>query len=326
MIRTPESLKSLIDQELDAQSYGDDPKELYDPIRYIMSLGGKRLRPLLTMMSYQLFKDDPESIIHEAISVELFHNFTLVHDDIMDNAPLRRGKKTVHEKWNANVAILSGDVMLVQVYDFLLNNNPPNAVEIVKHFNKTAIEVCEGQQMDMNFENRDNVSEEEYVEMIKLKTAVLLGLSLELGAMLADAPEEESTHLKEFGINAGIGFQLKDDLLDVFGEGSKVGKQVGGDIISRKKTFLIIEALQLADANDKKRLKELYSDKNEVPAEKLVQEVTEIFNKYNIKEVTESRINEYFDEAFRHLKRVNSPLNRKSILKGFTELLIDRES
>ncbi len=326
MIRNPQSLKNLIDSKLEEQSYGDSPVELYEPIRYIMDLGGKRLRPLLTLLSYQLYEEDAAEVLEEALSIELFHNFTLVHDDIMDNAPLRRGQQTVHEKWNDNVAILSGDVMLVRAYDFLLHNRPDNAVEIVKRFNQTAAEVCEGQQFDMNFETRKDVTEEEYLEMIRLKTAVLLGLALELGAMLANAGEEDIDHLRKMGECAGLGFQLKDDLLDVFADDEKFGKQVGGDIIARKKTFLTIRALQLAKGKDKKELESLYSEDSKINPEERVKRVTELYQKYGIRELTEEKMNDYFDQAFFHLKKVNTPLNRKAILRGFTEALIDRES
>lgn len=324
MIRNPKQLLELIESHLASLTYGDEPNELYEPIRYIMGLGGKRLRPLLTLLSYQLFKDDPEEVVEEALAVEMFHNFSLVHDDIMDKAPLRRGQPTVHIKWNENIGILSGDVMLVNVYDLLLQNEPENAVEIVRTFNKAAREVCEGQQYDMNFEERDDVTEEEYIEMIRLKTAVLLGFGLELGALLA-GEEENREHLREFGMNIGIGFQLKDDLLDAFADSGKFGKQVGGDIIARKKTILVIRAMENANATDLAELKRLYGPDPGMADSKRVERVKEIFVKYDIPGLVEEEMNEYFDEGFKHLKQVNSPLNRRSYLRQFAENLIDRQ-
>lgn len=232
-----ESYLGLIEKEIAKYQYGESPAELYEPISYIMALGGKRLRPLLTMLSYSLYRNDPEKILKAAVAVEVFHNFTLMHDDIMDNAPLRRGQATVHEKWNANVAILSGDVMLVKAYDLLLESNPARLKEVIAKFNKCAAEVCEGQQHDMNFETLSQVNESEYLEMIRQKTSALLGFSLELGAILADAPESDCLLLKNMGESIGMGFQLQDDLLDVYADQEKFGKLVGGDIIANKKRF-----------------------------------------------------------------------------------------
>lgn len=232
----PQILESL-NQEISRQQYGQHPPELYEPIRYIMSLGGKRLRPVLTLLGSQLFTDQWQPFVKPAIAVEVFHNFTLMHDDIMDAAPLRRGQPTVHHRWNPNVAILSGDVMLVCAYDLLLEAEPTKLPVILKKFNRCAAEVCEGQQMDMNFERLPTVSEADYLDMIRLKTAVLLGFSLELGGILANADASQTDLLYEMGVNIGTGFQLKDDLLDVFGEQAKFGKQVGGDILANKKRF-----------------------------------------------------------------------------------------
>ena len=247
---------SLLEKEISKQKYGKQPASLYEPIRYLMSLGGKRLRPMLALLSYSLYKNDAKAIVPYAVAVEAFHNFTLMHDDIMDKAPLRRGKQTVHEKWNVNTAILSGDVMLVKVYDMFLGIEPEKLKVVLKAFNQCAAEVCEGQQWDMEFETTDRVTEAEYINMIRLKTAVLLGFSLELGAILADAPEEDRKALREFGTNIGIGFQLKDDLLDAYADPEKFGKQVGGDIIANKKTFLLIKAREKAQGKTKKQLDE----------------------------------------------------------------------
>ncbi|MFT5642206.1 MAG: geranylgeranyl diphosphate synthase type II, partial [Cyclobacteriaceae bacterium] len=242
---------TLVNSEIEKLKFGDEPANLYDPISYILSLGGKRLRPTLVLLGYNLFKRDFESVLRPALAVEVFHNFTLMHDDIMDEAPLRRGKPTVHEKWNSTVGILSGDTMLVKAYDLLLEVDDQYFKESVRLFNKTAVEVCEGQQIDMNFESRDDVSVSEYINMIRLKTAVLLGFSLQYGALLGGASEEERAHLYEVGVNMGLGFQLMDDLLDVYADQAKFGKQVGGDIVSNKKTFLLIEALELASDQQK---------------------------------------------------------------------------
>jgi len=250
-----EKYLSLIEAEIKKQKFGTHPTSLYEPIRYIMSLGGKRLRPLLTALSYSLYKNDVEKIIPYAVAVEAFHNFTLLHDDIMDRAPLRRGKATVHEKWNVNTAILSGDVMLVKVYEMFLSLEKKKLKEVLRIFNECAAEVCEGQQWDMEFENEKKVAETKYLEMIRLKTAVLLGFSLELGALLADASDRDRNALRDFGVNIGIGFQLKDDLLDVYADKHKFGKQVGGDIIANKKTFLLIKALEKARGEQKLEFK-----------------------------------------------------------------------
>lgn len=323
MLITDKKLLKLIEQKANSQEYGTYPKELYKPIEYIMSLGGKRLRPLLAIMSYSLFKDDVERIIPQALAVEVFHNFTLMHDDIMDNAPLRRGKPTVHEKFDSNTAILSGDVMLVKAYEILIGDENCDA-EIFNKFNKCATEVCEGQQLDMVFETRKSVSVDEYLDMIRLKTAVLLGFSLELGGILAETSEKNKKALRDFGVNIGIGFQLKDDLLDVYADKEKFGKQVGGDIIANKKTFLLINALHMAKGKQKKELQEWLGKAKFKDAEK-VKAVTAIYNTLGIKELTEAKMNEYFEKGFQALSKVDAPLIKKGKLKRFADQLIDRE-
>jgi geranylgeranyl diphosphate synthase type II len=243
-------LQTLVSNRIKEQTYSKFPHELYDPLDYIMSLGGKRMRPVLVLLAHHLYSDNHEEVLDAAIAVETFHNFSLIHDDIMDAAPIRRGKPTVHEKWNHNTAILSGDVMLVKAYEHFVNYPKEILPELLKLFNKTAIEVCEGQQIDMMFETQTNVSVEDYIRMIELKTAVLLGCSLEIGAIVAKAPTEEAKMLYEFGRLMGIAFQLQDDYLDVYANPDKFGKQVGGDIIANKKTFLWIEAHALAKTNN----------------------------------------------------------------------------
>ncbi len=315
---------ALIEKEIKKQKFGKKPDSLYDPIRYIMSLGGKRLRPLLVLLSYSLYKKNPESIIKYAVAVEAFHNFTLMHDDIMDKAPLRRGKSTVHEKWNVNTAILAGDVMLVKVYEMFLDLPENKLIRVLKAFNQCAAEVCEGQQWDMEFETRDKVSEREYIQMIRLKTAVLLGFSLELGAILADAPDKDRQALREFGVNLGIGFQLKDDWLDVYADEGKFGKQVGGDIISNKKTFLLIKAIEKAQGKQRKELNEWLSVKR-FSKEKKVKAVTFIYNSLKVDELTENKAADYFMKAFMKIDELS--LNERSKeLKFFASQLIDRES
>jgi geranylgeranyl diphosphate synthase, type II len=298
-------LLSDLEKTIDALSWGHEPRSLYAPIQYMMSLGGKRLRPLLTCLSYSLYKKDVEQIVPYAVAVEAFHNFTLMHDDIMDKAPLRRGKKTVHEKWNVNTAILSGDVMLVKVYDLFLGLPNDQLKEVLRIFNRTAAEVCEGQQWDMEFETKAKVSHEQYLDMIRLKTAVLLGFSLELGALVGGAGSSDRQALYNFGVNIGVGFQLKDDLLDVYGDQKKFGKQVGGDIIANKKTFLLIKAQELARGKDKAELmKWLSAKKFSKPAK--VKAVTKLYDRLGVKELTEQQIGMYFEKAFQSLNSLSA--------------------
>jgi geranylgeranyl diphosphate synthase, type II len=316
-----EHLKKSIEKEIGKQTFGVEPKSLYEPIRYLMKLGGKRLRPLLVLLAYSLYKKDVKKIVKYAVAVEAFHNFTLMHDDIMDKAPLRRGKATVHHKWNVNTAILSGDVMLVRVYDMFLSLEETKLKQVLKAFNKCAAEVCEGQQWDMEFETRSKVSEAQYIEMIRLKTAVLLGFSLELGAILADAPEQDQIALREFGINIGIGFQLKDDLLDVYADGKKFGKQVGGDIIANKKTLLLILALQSAKGNQKISLTKWIGAKK-FNSDKKIKAVTEIYDSLSIAPITEAKIEYYFENGF---SRLSSITKEKTTLEVFAKELIRRQ-
>lgn len=315
---------ALIEKEISGYSFGENPSALYDPIRYILQLGGKRLRPLLTLLSYSLYRNDVGKIAKAAVAVEVFHNFTLMHDDIMDNAPLRRGKKTVHEKWNPNIAILSGDVMMIKTYDMLLESSSPNLGEIIRKFNKCASQVCEGQQLDMLYESESGVTEVDYLDMIRLKTAVLLGYSLELGGILADAPRNQCDVLREIGQNIGIGFQLKDDLLDVYADKVKFGKQVGGDIIANKKTYLLIKALELADGEDKDVLK-YWLEQKIFDAETKVKQVTQIYDRLNIREATESLMNEYFNRGLQQFELLEGNGENKTLLRDFFVQLINRE-
>jgi len=319
------ALLTKLEDYITSHSYGYSPRELYEPITYIMSLGGKRIRPLLSLLAYGLYGKNPEEIFSQAAAVEVFHNFTLMHDDIMDQAPLRRGKATVHEKWNANIAILSGDVMLVRAYDLLLGTDPRLLPEVIRLFNKTAAEVCEGQQFDMNFEAYETVHEDEYLNMIRLKTAVLLGFALQLGAILAGAEKSDSDKLYEFGVDIGVGFQLKDDLLDVFADQAKFGKQVGGDIISNKKTFLLIKALELAKGKDAEELNHWLSLKEFGKAEK-VTAIRALYEKLGIKSLTETKMNSYFDAGFAQLESIHfSNPEYYQALYAITQDLIHRE-
>ncbi|HCR52795.1 MAG TPA: isoprenyl synthetase [Cytophagales bacterium] len=312
-----------IEAEIKKQKFGSAPSSLYDPIRYIMSLGGKRLRPLLALLSYSLYRNDTKRIVPLATAVEAFHNFTLLHDDIRSEEPLRRGEKTVHEKWNINTAILAGDVMLVKVYDQLLKVEKELLREVLSKFNACAAEVCEGQQWDMEFETMKTVTEEQYIKMIRQKTAVLLGFSMELGAMLAHAPVKDQKALRNFGVDIGIGFQLKDDWLDVFGDGEKFGKQVGGDIIANKKTFLLITALTHAKSKDKKELNEWISATRFNKLKK-VKAITAIYERLEISAHTEKRINFYFKRGLSQLEKLDVSEEKKSALKDYTLNLIDR--
>ncbi|SHK16268.1 polyprenyl synthetase family protein [Hymenobacter psychrotolerans] len=305
--------------------YGDQPTALYEPIRYIMALGGKRIRPLLTLLGAQLFTDELDGALKPALAVEVFHNFTLMHDDIMDQAPLRRGQPTVHEKWNPNVAILSGDVMLVRAYELLLDMPPALLAPMLRRFSQTAAEVCEGQQWDMNFETETQVSIAQYLDMIRLKTAVLLGFALELGARLGGASEQDADHLRQFGVDIGLAFQLRDDLLDVYGDAATFGKRVGGDIVSDKKTFLLLTAQAQADATQQAQLAR-YIGQPVADADAKVQAVRAVYDKLDVRPQTEALINRYFADALHHLERVATPAARKEPLRQLALQLLERES
>lgn len=314
----------MIEDGLNSYNFGKQPIQLYEPIRYILSLGGKRLRPVLTLMAHQLFNEDYKKALFPALGIEVFHNFTLLHDDIMDKAPLRRGNATVHTKWDDNTAILSGDVMLIKAYELLSKTEAQFLPTIFQKFNRCATEVCEGQQYDMNFETVPTVSEEEYIKMITLKTAVLLAFSLEAGAILGGADNTTSKKLYDFGINIGIGFQLMDDLLDVYADASKFGKQVGGDIISNKKTYLLIRALELAKGSTIKELEHWRSIAEFDPSEK-VNAVKAIYNELDIKRICESKMNQYFDKGLSLFDSLDVSEEKKNPLRQLTIKLIDRE-
>lgn len=281
-------LQLLLDQEINTYSYPSSPRNLYEPVSYLLGLGGKRLRPALLLLATDLFGGDVEKAVKPAMAIEFFHNFSLMHDDIMDKAPLRRGKPTVHEKWSDSTAILSGDIMLIEAYKLICEVEAVKLPACLKIFNTISTEVCEGQQMDMNFEKEEFVSIEEYIEMIRLKTAVLLGGALKIGAVIADASENDQELINDFGTKLGVAFQLQDDILDVYGDPEKFGKQVGGDIISNKKTFLLIKALELAKDDLKKKLEDLLNNQI-ITADDKVAQVTAIYNTLNIRKIAEEK-------------------------------------
>ncbi|WP_083426217.1 polyprenyl synthetase family protein [Tenacibaculum todarodis] len=309
---------------LNSKNWIHNPKNLYEPIEYILQLGGKRMRPVLTLMGCHIFSDDYKKSLPAALAIEVFHNFTLVHDDIMDDAPLRRGKETVHEKWNLNTGILSGDAMLILAYQYFENYEPVVFQKLAKLFSKTALEVCDGQQLDVDFETRNNVTIPEYINMIRLKTSVLVGAALKMGAIVAETEEKNTDLIYEFGLNLGIAFQLQDDYLDTFGNPETFGKQVGGDIMENKKTFLYLKSLLIASTKDKEKLKSLYSTKLEDNDTKII-EVKNIFTTYKIPEETQSIIKEYTEKAFKTLEIIDISEENKINLKNFGLQLMQRE-
>ncbi|MEX0316043.1 MAG: polyprenyl synthetase family protein [Allomuricauda sp.] len=300
-----------------------EPQNLYEPMVYILGLGGKRLRPVLTLMTADLFGGSFEDAMDAALTVEVFHNFSLVHDDIMDDAPLRRGKTTVHEKWDINTGILSGDAMLINSYQYLESYPPDVFKKLTSLFSKTAIEVCEGQQYDVDFESRDDVTIPEYLKMIEFKTAVLVAAAMKMGAIIANASEADTSAIYEFGKNLGIAFQLQDDYLDAFGDPKTFGKQVGGDIIENKKTFLYLKALENAPQDQKEGLIHLYSLKPE-DSEAKVSTVKSIFEKSGAVEMTKAEIETYTQKAFDALTNIDMPESNKLVLQQFGEYLMGR--
>ncbi|MEO6148521.1 MAG: polyprenyl synthetase family protein [Mucilaginibacter sp.] len=317
-------LQALIIEGVGKLSYPPRPVELYEPISYILSIGGKRLRPALVLMACDMFGGNVEAAVKPALAIEVFHNFTLMHDDIMDNAPLRRGKTTVHEKWNANIAILSGDVMMVEANKLIMQVDDRILRTVMNVFNETAQGVCEGQQFDMNFEQDDTVTIDEYLDMIRLKTAVLLGGALKIGALIGGADAENAENLYRFGVNLGIAFQLQDDILDVYGDPEKFGKQVGGDIISNKKTFLLIKATELAQEKESTQLAKWIAAKNFNATEK-VAAVTTIYNNLQVRQHAENTMNAYAEKAFKALDAISLGDEHKHYLREFADGLMVRD-
>ncbi|MCC6411766.1 MAG: polyprenyl synthetase family protein [Saprospiraceae bacterium] len=326
-MHTLPELLDRIAQYAAEQSFPDQPSMLYEPCDYILTLGGKRLRPATLLMGYELFRDsdDLSDALPAAWAVELFHNFTLMHDDIMDAAPLRRGQPTVHTRWNTTTGILSGDVMLIYAYQFLSRAATPDVVPgLLKTFNRVAIGVCEGQQLDVDFETRDDVSIPEYLRMIELKTAVLLGGALEMGALCARARHSDANHLYHFGRLAGTAFQIQDDLLDTYGDPAKFGKQVGGDILQNKKTLLVLKTLEVASEADRTELNRLMQTGSD-HADTKIAAVRNLFNRNDIPAHIEAAKQQYQEEAFRHLDAVQVPEERKTVLRSTMEALLERE-
>ncbi|MDR1811156.1 MAG: polyprenyl synthetase family protein [Prevotella sp.] len=323
MLYNFDDILSIVNRDINSLKFGRRPASLFEPVSYILSLGGKRVRPALCLMAYNLYKDDVETALPVASAIEIFHNFTLLHDDLMDRAEVRRGKATVHVKWNENAAVLSGDAMLIEAYVKIADVNAKFLQPALKLFSATATEICCGQQLDMEFEQRADVTIDEYMEMIRLKTAVLLGCALKEGAILAEASAEDAENLYNFGINIGLGFQLMDDLLDVYGNAETFGKKIGGDILCNKKTFLLIHALHHADTRDE--LLSWLNRKDFDPDEK-IKAVTRIYDVLGLKEVTQAEAIEYYNRGIACLDKVNVDAAQKNELKSFAELLLLRNS
>ncbi|MBE9468264.1 MAG: polyprenyl synthetase family protein [Bacteroidetes bacterium] len=319
------TLQELVNKEIALGGFVKEPKQLYEPIKYILSLGGKRIRPVFVLMACNLFSNKIENAINAALALEIFHNFTLLHDDIMDKSSLRRNKPTVHTKWNSNIAILSGDAMSIIAYEYITRVKSDNFLELINVFNKTALQVCEGQQYDMNFETEKLVSETNYLQMIKLKTAVLISASLKIGALIGEASQEDTELLYLFGINIGIAFQIQDDFLDVYADTKVFGKKIGNDILTNKKTYLLIKAFELAKEHDYEELyNKFFIDNN--PSEEKVHSVVNIYNKLGIKEIAQNKIAEYFNKAFSYLDKVSVSTERKKELASFVKnSLINRD-
>lgn len=316
-----EELRSRIDEVMDGLEMPKKPEQLYAPVSYALDNSGKRMRPLLVLLGCKVFSPSIENAIRPAIGMELFHNFTLLHDDIMDDAPLRRNQPTVHRKWGTNVAILSGDAMMILAYQQVLETKPEALATVLRIFNQTALEVCEGQQLDMDFERLDRVSIDDYLNMIRLKTAVLLAACLKVGATIGGANEEQAQLLYDFGLNTGIAFQLQDDILDVFGESAKVGKQRGGDIIANKKTYLLLKAMELADHDTAAELSSWL--RADGPGK--VEAVTGIYNRLNVRQLAEERMWQFYHSGIESLEKVSGNREWITALKEFSHSLMHRE-
>ncbi|TNE81906.1 MAG: polyprenyl synthetase family protein [Bacteroidetes bacterium] len=321
-----EELSDQIEKSMERLHFSGEPANLYDPLNYILSLGGKRMRPLLTLLGCDLFHGDIKKAVQPALGIEVFHNFTLLHDDIMDQAPLRRGQATVHKKWNEPTAILSGDLMLVKAYELMMKVDGVQMVKVLELFNQTAAGVCEGQQMDMDFEKSDSVSVNDYIQMITLKTAVLLGCGLKTGALVASAHESDADLLYDYGVNMGIGFQLMDDVLDVYGDTAKVGKQVAGDILSDKKTWLLLKAFELAEGEDLAILNKWVGERDTTKSEEKIAAVKGVYERLNIRQLATELSENYFLKAERLLDAIPVEKERKLPLLAYSELIKERVS
>ena len=320
-----DELLQQTEQEVQALHFDDKPQSLFDPITYILSLGGKRIRPVLTLMACNLYSETIHQAIKPALGLEVFHNFTLLHDDLMDNADKRRNRETVHIKWNPNTAILSGDAMLIAAYRLIGETTEAHLKPVLDLFSQTAMEICGGQQYDMEFETRNDVSEAAYLEMIRLKTAVLFGCALKTGAIVANAPQTDQEHLYQFGICMGLAFQLQDDLLDVYGDTATFGKNIGGDILCNKKTFLLINALQKATQTQGDELRQWIAMPQFDPFEKIAA-VTALYNQIGVREMAKNKIKAYFEQAMTHLDALQVPAERLTVLTGVCERLLNRKA
>lgn len=323
-MKTADEILSMVNEFLAHLSYDRKPTSLYEPIQYVLSMGGKRIRPTLMLLSYNLFKENPEKILMNAIALETYHNYTLLHDDLMDNADMRRGHLTVHKKWDANTAILSGDSMLVLAYDRMAQCDAKHLEKVLHLFTTTALEIGEGQQYDMEFETRDDVREEEYVEMIRLKTSVLLACALKIGAILADASDTDADNLYKFGEQIGLAFQLQDDYLDVYGDPAVFGKEIGGDITSNKKTYMLINAFNYANEEQRKELQAWVSATDFDRKEK-VAAVTRLYNEIGIDQMAQDKIAYYFEQSGKYLDAVNVSEERKEELRKYAQKMMKRQ-
>jgi geranylgeranyl diphosphate synthase type II len=323
IMQTIQAYQDFFLKYLQQQHFLRDPKNLYEPIDYILGLGGKRMRPVLTLMAAEVFDVSFEKALPAATAVEVFHNFSLVHDDIMDDAPLRRGKVTVHEKWNLNTGILSGDAMLILAYQYFENYEPAIFKELAKLFSKTALEVCEGQQYDVDFETREDVTIADYLKMIEYKTAVLVGAAMKMGAIIAQTSKENAELIYDFGLNLGIAFQLQDDYLDCFGDPETFGKQVGGDIIENKKTYLYLKAIEFSKIEEREQLLHLYTIQPQDNSDKIAS-VKEFFIHTGASAATQKAIEDYTSKAFETLERMQIAVDKKMVLRAFGEKLMKR--
>lgn len=321
-----EEIHNFFEKELRKEKINDKPLELYEPIRYTIDLGGKRIRPIMCLMACEMFGIDCHKALDPAIAIEYFHNFTLIHDDIMDKALIRRGSNPVYRKWNENIAILAGDTLFALAYQYAQKVDRDIMPKILTIFSKTAIEVCEGQQFDLNFEDKSQVSVEEYLSMIRKKTSVLFGASVKIGAEIAGASEEDVNQLYDFGVNIGMGFQLMDDLLDIFGDETVFGKKTGADIRSNKKTYLYLKALELADETQRTELIDLYCNNKHCGSQEKVDQVTNFFVQLNVKESVKKRINFYYQQALTNLDQINVDKHLKKNFESLALKMIDREN
>lgn len=324
-MKSTSELQQLIAKKINGFCEKNGDGTLFQPINYIMQLGGKRMRPVLSMMAANLFTDEIDDAVYPALAIEVFHNFTLMHDDIMDNSPIRRGQPTVHQKWNDNAAILSGDTMLVQSYQLLIKTRQDKLAEIIRLFNKTAIEVCEGQQLDMEFEKRNSVSVDEYINMIRLKTSVLVGGAMQIGSLIGGADDASQQNIYAFGESLGIAFQLHDDYLDIFGEKENTGKQTGGDILSDKKTFLLIRAFEKASEEEKAVLDKYIGNRSHSDNEKVIA-IKEVYEKLELKEELLGLAANYFNKALEALENIKVAEERKMPLRDLATQLQTRQS